>query len=167
MWPAGIFVELAPRWRSGMPPNAADAALASVRDDPDCVATAYDSARVRQAYIPTLRIQENAVDFPEADHIAWLDATEVEFRGHMDPTQEDAVVRSVDRVRLPAGAAIRIEIVSGPESGLPVEVVQVQYYVPTANGPMALWFACHRGDLADCRDAFEQMARTFLLMERA
>jgi hypothetical protein len=166
VWAADIFVELASGWRSGMSPHAADAAVASVRDDPDCVATAYDSARVDQAVVPTLRIQSKAVEIPEAERAAWLDATADEFRGHMDPRGGDDFVRAVDRVRIPAGEAVRVEIAPGPEPGHSVAVVQVQFYVHTDNGPMALWFACHPDDLEDCRGAFEQMARTFLYMER-
>ena len=166
MWAADIFVELAPGWLSGMSPAASDSALASVRDDPDCVATAYDSTRIDQAVVPTLRVQSKAVELPETERDAWLEATADEFRGHMDPTQEDAFVRSVERVRIPAGEAIRVEIVSGPGPALPFEVVQIQYYVPTDSGPMALWFACDPRDLEGCRTGFDQMARTFLFLDR-
>lgn len=167
MWAADIFVELPPGWCSGMSPNAADSALASVRDDPDCVATAYDSTRVDQAVVPTLRVQSKAVELREAEREAWLDATADMFRSHMGDARDGAFVRSVERVRIPAGESIRVEIVSGPEPALPFEVVQVQYHVPTENGPMALWFACDPADLETCRDAFDQMAQTFLFLQRA
>jgi hypothetical protein len=32
---------------------------------------------------------------------------------------------------------------------------------------MALWFGCDPRDLLDCRAAFDQMARTFLFLDRA
>ena len=166
VWAADIFVELAPGWCSGMSPNAADSALASVRDDPDCVATAYDSTRIDQAVVPTLRVQSKAVELPEAEREAWLDATADEFRGHMGDARDGRFVRSVERVRIPAGEAIRIEIAEVPEPALPHEVVQVHYYVPTDNGPMALWFACDPRDLEGCRAAFDQMAQTFLFLDR-
>jgi hypothetical protein len=167
MWAADIFVELAPGWCSGMPPRAAASALDSVRDDPDCVATAFDSARVGQAVVPTLRVQAKAVVLPEAEHAAWLDETEAMFRSHMNDTRDGAFVRSVERVRIRAGEAVCVEIVSSPEPALPFEVVQIQYYVPSDNGPMALWFACDPRDLPTCRDAFDQMAQTFLFLQRA
>jgi hypothetical protein len=167
MWPADIFVELPPGWCSGMSPNAAGSALASVRDDPECVATAYDSTRVDQGVVPTLRVQSKAVALSETEREAWLDATADEFRGHMVDARDGRFVRSVERVRIPAGEAIRIEIVEGPEPALPYDVVQIQYYVPTDSGPMALWLACDPADLEPCRDAFDHMAQTFLFLERA
>ena len=84
----------------------------------------------------------------------------------MGDARDGRFVRSVERVRIPAGEAVRVEIVSSPEPALPFEVVQVQYYVPTDNGPMALWFACDPRDLQACRPAFDQMARTFLFLDR-
>lgn len=165
-WPAEIFVELAAGWQSGMPPNAAGTALDSVRDDPECVATAYDSTRADQAVVPILRVQSKAVDLPEPEHDAWLDATADMFRTHMDPTVEADVVRTVERITIPAGEAIRVEIGPRREPESPTEAVQVQYYVPTEGGPMALWFACDPRDLEGCGDAFEQMAGTFLHLQR-
>ena len=82
----------------------------------------------------------------------------------MGDARDGRFVRSVERVRIPAGEAIRIEIAEVPEPALPHEVIQGHYYVPTDNGPMALWFACDPRDLEGCCPAFDQMAQTFLFL---
>jgi hypothetical protein len=55
-------------------------------------------------------------------------------------------IRSLGRVDLPIGEALRLEMAStdpGDE-----EVVHVQYYIDTEAGGWALWLSCTLGDLS-------------------
>lgn len=157
MWAADTFVELAPGWCSSMSPSA----------DPDCVATAYDSTRIDKTIHPVLSVYSYAREVPEAERSAWLDGIADDFREHLGRTQDTDFVRTLERIRIPAGDSIRVEIVSRPEPAFPHAVIQVQYYVSTDNGPMSLVFGCDPEDFDGCRDAFDQMAQTFLHLERA
>jgi hypothetical protein len=156
------LVALPPGWRAGLQPDAADVATASVRDDPSCLGVAHDSTRVGQAYVPHLRIGSRGVPEPGDDFATWLDDVEAVFRQAMaDPATRDAVP-SIERVRIPAGEAIRVELSSRPEPDTPYEVAQVQYYIPTKVGFFAIWFSAAASDLAAYRTTFDAMARTFL-----
>jgi hypothetical protein len=87
---------------------------------------------------------------------------EAVFRQAMaDPATRDAVP-SIERVRIPAGEAIRVELSSRPEPDTPYDVAQVQYYLPTMVGFFAIWFSAAANDLAAYRTTFDAMARTFL-----
>lgn len=60
-------------------------------------------------------------------------------------------VRSLGRVDLPIGEALRIEMVNADPGA--EAVVHVQYYICTDAGGWALWVSCVRADLAG-REAF-------------
>lgn len=55
-------------------------------------------------------------------------------------------VRSLERVDVPLGEAIRLEMSDG-EPGA-TDTVHLQYYIVTAAGPWALWISCDRDDVA-------------------
>ncbi len=55
-------------------------------------------------------------------------------------------IRSLGRVDLMIGEALRLEM-TNPEAG-GEDVVNVQYYISTESGGWALWVSCPRDDLA-------------------
>jgi hypothetical protein len=60
------------------------------------------------------------------------------------PSAGGAVVRSLTRVELPLGEALRLEM----DGAAPGDVVHVQYYIATDAGAWALWISCAPGELA-------------------
>jgi hypothetical protein len=60
-------------------------------------------------------------------------------------------IRSLGRVDLPIGEALRIETVDADPGA--EDVVNVQYYICTDAGGWALWVSCARAELAG-REAF-------------
>ena len=65
----------------------------------------------------------------------------------MHPRAVGLQVRSLGRVELPLGDALRIEMVDAEPGG--EDVVHVQYHICTDAGGWALWVSCPRGELAD------------------
>lgn len=55
-------------------------------------------------------------------------------------------VRSLGRVELPLGEALRLEM---EDPGAGDGVVHIQYSIATDAGPWALWVSCPQSDLAD------------------
>ena len=74
----------------------------------------------------------------------------------MHPDANGMRVRSLGRVFLPLGEALRLEM-----SGDGDEVVQLQYYIVTDAGPWALWLSCVREDVADCEAALRELTPAF------
>jgi hypothetical protein len=68
-------------------------------------------------------------------------------------------IRSLGRVDLPLGEALRLEMVTAGQGG--EDVVHLQYYVATELGPWALWLSCAREDLADREAALLEIAPPF------
>jgi len=52
-------------------------------------------------------------------------------------------IRSIARVELPLGEALRIELTEATAA----DTVHLQYYIVTGAGPWALWLSCERDDL--------------------
>jgi hypothetical protein len=71
------------------------------------------------------------------------------WRFGFDPAVVGSVVRSLSRVELPLGEALRLEI----EIAEPGDLVHVQYHVATGSGGWALWVSCPRSELAGCEAA--------------
>jgi len=68
------------------------------------------------------------------------------WRYGMHPRAVGMQVRSLGRVDVPLGEALRLEMVSAGPGG--EDIVHLQYYISTGVGPWALWLSCARGDLA-------------------
>ena len=64
-------------------------------------------------------------------------------------------IRSLGRVDLPIGEALRLEMVNADTGG--EDVVHVQYYISTDAGGWALWLSCARADLAAREEALHAM----------
>ena len=71
------------------------------------------------------------------------------WRFGFDPAIVGSVVRSLSRVELPLGEALRLEI----EMAGPGDPVHVQYHIATGSGGWALWISCPRSELKDREDA--------------
>jgi hypothetical protein len=64
-------------------------------------------------------------------------------------------VRSLTRLELPLGEAIRLEL----ESEVPADADErhLQYYVVTEAGPWALWLSCTSEELADREEVIQRL----------
>ena len=76
------------------------------------------------------------------------------WRYGIHPDATGMRVRSLGRVRLPLGEALRLEMTSGDEEQ---DVVHLQYYMATEHGPWALWLSCAPGDVADNEAALQEL----------
>jgi hypothetical protein len=63
----------------------------------------------------------------------------------MHPHAAGLQVRSLGRIDLLLGEALRLEMASAEPNG--EDVAHVQYYIETDAGPWALWISCAREDL--------------------
>lgn len=79
------------------------------------------------------------------------------WRYGMHPNATELRVRSLGRVYLQLGEALRLEMVSEPED----DMVHVQYYIATELGPWALWVSCTRADLAECEASLRELTPPF------
>lgn len=77
------------------------------------------------------------------------------WRYGMHPRAAEMRVRSLGRVDLPLGEALRLEMVSAGQGG--EDLVHLQYYIATELGPWALWLSCTQGDLADRETALREI----------
>ena len=77
----------------------------------------------------------------------------------MHPDATGMRIRSLGRVFLPLGEALRLEMSDDGRDG--GEVVQLQYYIVTDAGPWALWLSCAREDVADCEAALRELTPAF------
>jgi len=69
-------------------------------------------------------------------------------------------IRSLGRVNLPLGEALRLEMATADPRG--EDVVHVQYYICTDAGGWALWISCARGDLAGREAALQEIVPPFM-----
>ncbi len=77
------------------------------------------------------------------------------WRYGIHPAAPNALIRSLGRVDLPLGEALRLEMTSPDEPG--GETVHLQYYLVTDAGPWALWVTCQRAELAEREDVLRQI----------
>jgi hypothetical protein len=70
------------------------------------------------------------------------------WRYGMHPHATEMRVRSLGRVYLQVGEALRLEMTNADADG--GDVVHLQYYIATEVGPWALWLSCAREEVADC-----------------
>jgi hypothetical protein len=78
------------------------------------------------------------------------------WRYGIHPLATEMRIRSLGRVHLQLGEALRLEMTNAePESR---DVVHLQYYIATELGPWALWLTCPREDLADSEASLREIA---------
>jgi len=81
------------------------------------------------------------------------------WRTGLHPRATELRIRSLGRVFLKLGEALRIEMENA--DGSEADVVHVQYYIATELGPWALWLSCAREDLADCETSLSELTPPF------
>ena len=80
-----------------------------------------------------------------------------QWRYGIHPHVDGLRVRSLGRVDLALGEALRIELVDEPPQG----VVHLQYYILTDAGPWALWLTCTPEELAEREAVLQELAPPF------
>jgi hypothetical protein len=73
----------------------------------------------------------------------------------MHPGAVGMQIRSLGRVDLPVGEALRLEMANPDPAG--ADIVHIQYYISTDSGGWALWLSCARGDLPAREAALQTM----------
>ena len=82
-----------------------------------------------------------------------------DWRYGLHPRAEGMHIRSIGRVELRLGEALRIEMTD--PSGDDGHIAHVQYYVVTGAGPWALWLSCDRADLQSRENALHDLRPPF------
>ena len=78
------------------------------------------------------------------------------WRYGIHPRATEMRIRSLGRVYLQLGEALRLEMANdGPEGG---DIVHLQYYIATELGPWALWLSCPPGDVAGSEASLREIA---------
>jgi hypothetical protein len=81
------------------------------------------------------------------------------WRTGMHPHAPEMRIRSLGRVYLQLGEALRLEMTNaGPMED---ENVHLQYYIATELGPWALWLSCAPEEVADCEASLREIAPPF------
>ena len=81
------------------------------------------------------------------------------WRYGMHPHATEMRIRSLGRVFLQLGEALRLEMVTAePDGG---DMVHVQYYIATELGPWALWLSSRTEDVADAEAALRELTPPF------
>ena len=81
------------------------------------------------------------------------------WRYGMHPHATEMRIRSLGRVHLQLGEALRLEMTNdGPVGD---DLVHLQYYIVTELGPWALWVSCGRDDAADGEASLRELAPPF------
>ena len=81
------------------------------------------------------------------------------WRYGMHPHASELRIRSLGRVYLQLGEALRLEMLNaGPDEG---DIVHLQYYIATELGPWALWLSCAREDVADAEASLRELTPPF------
>jgi hypothetical protein len=76
------------------------------------------------------------------------------WRFGVHPAASGSVIRSITRVSLPVGDALRIEMAETPTA----EPIHVQYHIATESGGWALWTSCTGEELATVDAALPELA---------
>lgn len=81
------------------------------------------------------------------------------WRYGMHPHAKEMRIRSLGRVYLQLGEALRLEMTNAdPDRG---DIVHLQYYIATELGPWALWLSCSREDVADSEASLRELTPPF------
>ena len=79
------------------------------------------------------------------------------WRYGIHPNATDMRVRSLGRVHIQLGEALRLEMASGA-AGEDDGTVHLQYYIATELGPWALWLSCPQAEVADAEETLRDLA---------
>jgi hypothetical protein len=86
------------------------------------------------------------------------------WRNGMHPNATGMRIRSLGRVRLNLGDALRLELETGPDGD---DLVHLQYYIVTDVGPWALWLSCAPEDVADNEASLRELTPEFVEEQQA
>jgi hypothetical protein len=78
------------------------------------------------------------------------------WRYGLHPNAAEMRIRSLGRVHIRLGEALRLEMAS--QGSGQEDVVHLQYYIATELGPWALWLSCAPQDVADCEKSLQELA---------
>jgi hypothetical protein len=81
------------------------------------------------------------------------------WRYGMHPHATEMQIRSLGRVYLQLGEALRLEMTNASQDA--PDVVHLQYYIATELGPWALWLSCPRSDVADAEASLRELTPPF------
>ena len=81
------------------------------------------------------------------------------WRYGIHPRAVGATIRSLGRVDLPIGEALRLELENAHSAG--ESTVDLQYYIATNAGGWAMWLSCPRDDLPGLEAALERIVPPF------
>lgn len=81
------------------------------------------------------------------------------WRYGMHPGATEMRIRSLGRVYLQLGEALRLEMASPGSEG--EDTVHLQYYIATELGPWALWISAAREDVADAEASLRELTPPF------
>jgi hypothetical protein len=81
------------------------------------------------------------------------------WRYGIHPHAVGATIRSLGRVDLPIGEALRLELENADPAG--GSTVDLQYYISTSSGGWALWLSCPRDDLPRLEAALQKIIPPF------
>lgn len=81
------------------------------------------------------------------------------WRYGMHPQATEMRIRSLGRVFLQLGEALRLEMTNADPDG--EDTVHLQYYIATELGPWALWLSCAREDVDECETSLRDLNPPF------
>ena len=81
------------------------------------------------------------------------------WKNGIHPNATGMGVRSLGRVFLPLGEALRLEMTDDGENG--DDVVHLQYYIVTDPGPWAVWLSCAPADAAESEASLRELTPPF------
>ena len=81
------------------------------------------------------------------------------WRYGMHPQATEMRIRSLGRVFLQLGEALRLEMMKAEPDG--EDIVHLQYYIATEPGPWALWLTCAREDVAAAEASLQKLTPAF------
>jgi hypothetical protein len=81
------------------------------------------------------------------------------WRYGLHPQAAEMRIRSLTRVTLQLGEALRLEMTNADAPG--EDIVHLQYYIATELGTWAVWLSCSRADVADCETSLRELSPPF------
>jgi len=76
----------------------------------------------------------------------------------MHPGATDMTIRSLGRVHIQLGEALRLQMADASGGD---DTVHLQYYIATELGPWALWLSSPAAEVADCEASLKDLAPPF------
>ena len=83
----------------------------------------------------------------------------------MHPLATELRIRSLGRVHIQLGEALRLEMVNA--DGEADGTVHLQYYIATELGPWALWLSCPSSDVAEAEASLAEVTPPFAEANRS